>query len=85
MALFGGAAMIAPVSDATLPRSLRWARFRPGRRSRLIVGWVGGFYLAFTYAHWRAHSRWTAFWTTALCHATGNAVTIGAMIVFGEV
>jgi hypothetical protein len=40
------------------------------------AGLVGGFYFSFTYAHWRGRSRWTALWTTTLCHAIHNAIAI---------
>ena len=40
------------------------------------AGVIGGFYFAFTYAHWRERSRWTAIWTTALCHAIHNGIAI---------
>jgi hypothetical protein len=38
------------------------------------AGLVGGFYLAFTYVHWRERSRWTAFWTTAVSHGIHNGI-----------
>jgi hypothetical protein len=53
--------------------------------SAVIAGLVGGFYLAFTYAHWRERSLWTALWTTALSHAMANGVCILAMIACGEI
>jgi hypothetical protein len=48
------------------------------------AGLVGGFYLAFTYAHWRAQSRWTAFWTTALSHALHNGAVFAVIIALGR-
>jgi len=43
---------------------------------------AGGLYLAFTYAHWRERSRWTAFWMTALSHAVYNAFVVGLSVTF---
>ena len=50
----------------------------------VCAGLVGGFYLAFTYAHWRERNRWTAFWVTALTHALSNGATILAAIAFSQ-
>ena len=42
----------------------------------IAAGLLGGFYLAFTYVHWRERSRWQAFWVTAVSHAIHNAIAI---------
>ncbi|MGD8206553.1 MAG: hypothetical protein PVH47_00585 [Thiohalocapsa sp.] len=44
------------------------------------AGVIGGLYFAFTYAHWRERSLWTALWTTVVCHGIHNAVPI--LLVF---
>jgi hypothetical protein len=49
----------------------------------ISAGAVGGFYFAFTYAHWRQESRWTSFWVTALSHAIHNAIAVGLVAVMG--
>jgi len=54
--------------------------FLEGFSVGLGAGVVGGFYFAFTYAHWRQRSRWTALWTTALCHAIHNAMAVFMML-----
>jgi hypothetical protein len=46
----------------------------------LGAGLVGGFYSAFTYAHWRNRSRWTAFWTTTASHALHNAIVLAILV-----
>ncbi len=56
-----------------------------GAGTGLVAGLVGGFYLAFTYAHWRNRSWWTAMWTTALSHAMANGIILGAAIASGEI
>jgi hypothetical protein len=48
--------------------------------SGLGPGIVGGFYLAFTYTHWRRHSRTRAFWMTTAQHMIHNT---GAVILMG--
>ena len=48
----------------------------------LAAGLVGGFYLAFTYVHWRDRNWWTATWMTIVSHAIGNAVAL-AMMIYG--
>ena len=40
----------------------------------ISAGFVGGFYLAFTYIRWRRRTWWTAFWVTSLSHAIGNGI-----------
>jgi len=52
-----------------------------GLGTAIQAGLVGGFYLAFTYAHWRAQSRWTAFWTTALSHALHNGAVFAILAI----
>jgi hypothetical protein len=52
------------------------AHFREGVSVGLGAGLVGGFYFAFTYVHWRERSRWTALWTTAVCHGIHNGIAI---------
>lgn len=49
----------------------------------LAAGLVGGFYLAFTYVHWRDRNWWTATWMTMVSHAASNAVTL-TMMVYGN-
>ena len=46
----------------------------------LAAGLVGGFYLAFTYVHWRDRNWWTATWMTMVSHAASNAVALTLMI-----
>jgi hypothetical protein len=50
----------------------------------LAAGMVGGFYLAFTYAHWRQQSRWTAFWTTWAVHTLNNVIAVMLALALGE-
>ncbi|MHC4616612.1 MAG: CPBP family glutamic-type intramembrane protease [Planctomycetota bacterium] len=45
----------------------------------ISAGVVGGFYFAFTYAHWRQKSRWTSFWVTALSHTIHNGIAAGLL------
>jgi hypothetical protein len=47
-------------------------------------GLVGGFYFAFTYAHWRQKSIWTAFWVTALSHCIHNAICMALLVLLGD-
>jgi hypothetical protein len=54
--------------------------FLEGLGTGVCAGMVGGFYLAFTCAHWWDRSGWTAFWTTALSHSLRNG-----LIFLGEV
>jgi len=51
----------------------------------IAAGLLVGFYLAFTYAHWRERRRWTAFWTTAVCHALHNTVFVHVALATGEI
>ena len=51
----------------------------------IAAGLVSGFYLAFTYVHWRENRRWTAFWVTAVSHAIHNAILIPLALALGEI
>ena len=62
---FGGQIAMSMIPFALL-------HFPAGVGSGIAAGVVGGFYFAFTYAHWRNNSLWTAYWTTALSHALHN-------------
>lgn len=42
----------------------------------ICAGLITGFYLAFTYVHWREHHRWTACWVTCVSHAIHNGVLL---------
>jgi len=46
------------------------------------AGFLGGFYLAFTYAHWVEKSVWTALWTTMAAHAIRNTLPTAVAILF---
>jgi serine/threonine protein kinase len=46
-----------------------------------LVGLAGGFYLAFSYTHWRRHSRARAYWMTVAQHALHNTAAIIVVIV----
>lgn len=50
----------------------------------VAAGVVGGFYFAFTYAHWRQKSRWTAFWVTAVSHCIHNGICIAILVLLGD-
>ena len=50
--------------------------FMVGLGTGLAAGVVGGFYLAFTYTHWRRHSRTRAFWMTTAQHMIHNTVAV---------
>ncbi|NIP25918.1 MAG: CPBP family intramembrane metalloprotease [Phycisphaerae bacterium] len=58
--------------------------FLEGIPTGIAAGLVGGFYFAFTYAHWREKSRWTAFWVTAISHAFNNAIAFALLALSGE-
>lgn len=45
---------------------------------------AGGFYFAFTFAHWRQKARWTAFWVTAVSHAFNNATAFTFLAFTGQ-
>jgi hypothetical protein len=47
----------------------------------VVAGLVGGFYLAFSYAHWIRQSAWTAFWVTTVHHAIRNFVIIAPLVI----
>lgn len=47
----------------------------------ICAGLIGGFYLAFTYAHWVEKSVWTALWTTAVGHFIRNGLAAVAFVV----
>jgi membrane protease YdiL (CAAX protease family) len=59
------------------------AHISEGAGAFLAAGVVGGLYFAFSYAHWARTRHRTAFWVTALNHATRNAMAVSAMAVFG--
>jgi predicted Ser/Thr protein kinase len=46
-----------------------------------LVGLAGGFYLAFSYTHWRRHSRARAYWMTVAQHALHNTAAVIVVIV----
>jgi len=54
-----------------------------GFAALISAGVIGGFYFSFTYAHWRAKSRWQAFWVTAGSHAIHNAIAFVLILIFG--
>ncbi len=56
-----------------------------GIRTGIAAGLVSGFYLAFTYVHWREHSRWKAFWVTAVSHLIHNAIVIPLALALGNI
>jgi Type II CAAX prenyl endopeptidase Rce1-like len=56
-----------------------------GVQAGVAAGLISGFYLAFTYAHWRVKRRWTAFWVTAVSHAIHNGLSILLAVALGEI
>ncbi len=50
--------------------------FFEGMQSGITAGLLGGFYLAFTYVHWREASLRTAFWMTVGLHAAHNLASM---------
>ena len=50
----------------------------------ISAGLVGGFYFAFTYAHWRQKSRWTALWITIVSHSFNNGLAFILLLMLGE-
>jgi hypothetical protein len=46
--------------------------FLAGIATGICAGVVGGFYIAFTYTHWRGVSLRSAFWMTCAYHALHN-------------
>ena len=59
--------------------------FLDGVAAGICAGMAGGFYFAFTFAHWREKSRWTAFWVTAVSHAFNNFVAFVLLAIGGEI
>jgi hypothetical protein len=57
------------------------AHLTEGVATAVCAGVIGGFYFAFTYAHWREKSRWTSFWVTAISHAIHNGIAIGLALL----
>lgn len=51
-----------------------------GVATMLAAGMVGGFYFAFTFAHWARRSAWTAMWTTATVHLLHNTLTMAIIV-----
>ena len=86
-----------PISIARLLRvTFKWqvvtsmilfasAHFTSGIGVGIAAGVVGGFYFAFTYAHWANYSKITALWVTTVSHAFRNAISllIVTLIKFG--
>lgn len=58
--------------------------FFDGIAAGICAGTIGGFYFAFTFAHWREKSRWTAFWVTAIAHAFHNFAAFVLLALGGE-
>jgi hypothetical protein len=56
--------------------------FIEGIGTGLAAGIVGGFYLAFTYTHWRRHSRTRAFWMTTAQHTIHNTAIVIFVILW---
>jgi hypothetical protein len=56
-----------------------------GVQTGIAAGLVSGFYLAFTYTHWREYKRWSAFWITAVSHAIHNVILISLALALGEI
>ena len=56
-----------------------------GIQTGIAAGLISGFYLAFTYVHWRENRRWTAFWVTAVSHAIHNAIAVPLALALGEI
>jgi hypothetical protein len=48
------------------------------------AGVISGFYIAFTYVHWREQSFRTALWMTSGVHAFHNLMLIAPFIAFRE-
>ena len=58
--------------------------FAEGAAVGIGAGLVGGFYLAFTYAHWAQKSLWKALWVTTAAHIIRNAFP-AVVLVFAHV
>jgi hypothetical protein len=55
--------------------------FRISVVSGICAGIVGGFYLAFFYAHWRETSLGRAYWMTCAAHAFSNFVIVAVVLL----
>ncbi|MBI4585117.1 MAG: CPBP family intramembrane metalloprotease [Planctomycetes bacterium] len=51
-----------------------------GPANGISAGLIGGFYFAFTYAHWAERSHWTAIWITAFSHALLNGIVFSLFL-----
>jgi hypothetical protein len=58
--------------------------FRSGIAAGICGGVVSGFYIAFTYVHWRQVSFRSALWMTSGMHAVHNLIVLVAALVVGE-
>jgi len=56
--------------------------FMGGLALGLGPGIVCGFYLAFTYTHWRRHSRTRAFWMTTAQHMLHNTMAVMLVVLW---
>jgi hypothetical protein len=56
--------------------------FLAGIGTGICAGIVSGFYIAFTYAHWRTVSLRSAFWMTCAYHALHNALPAVYLCLF---
>lgn len=45
------------------------------------AGLIGGFYLAFAYAHWAQKSTWKAMWITTVAHMLRNALAVTPLLM----
>ncbi len=50
----------------------------------ITAGLLGGFYLAFIYAHLRGRSWWSATWMTIASHAIHNLLAMGLALATGD-
>jgi hypothetical protein len=55
--------------------------FSEGISVGIGAGLIGGFYLAFAYAHWAQKSIWKALWVTTLAHMIRNAFPAVLLVV----
>lgn len=76
----------APFAVQVLASTVVFAalHFLEGISTGICAGMLGGFYFAFTYAHWRQKSRWTSFWVTAVSHAFNNAIAFTFLALTGQ-
>lgn len=51
----------------------------------VAAGLIGGFYLAFTYAHWAARSHFTAYWVTMVSHFIRNSIACAILLSSGVI